>query len=131
MGEMSEDMRAQMMKLIGMTDNKEFDNVFKEYAGSKEVENLKKKSAFGVQLVMMVGAVENLGMENFNKIDTVEGKLQYVTNILDKDPNFRDARKMFPTKKSEKSAERSKKMRDLGNKAFAKKYNRDAIRDFL
>ena len=120
----------QLMKVVGMTDVNEFDNLVKQHA--PQIDNfdktLKKHSPFDLQMVLMKEQIESQGINNFQNLGTAEEKIKYVYDILIKDPEFKDVRKMCLKRKSQKDVDKSKRSRDLGNKNFQKKVNEEAIR---
>jgi len=120
----------QLMKVVGVTDVSEFDNLVKQHA--PQIENFdqtfKKHSPFDLQMVLMKEQIEGAGINNYQNLKTTEDKIEYVYEILIKDPEFKDVTKMCLKRKSEKDAEKSKRSRDLGNKNFQKKVNEEAIR---
>lgn len=130
MANMTAEMKAQLMKVTGITDPKEFDDLVKQHA--PHIENFdqtfEKHSPFDLQLVMFKEQVESRGIKEFRSLPSLEEKVEYVYNILVKDPDFRDVIKLCPERKSDKDAEKSKKCRDLGNKNFQARVHEEAIR---
>ena len=131
MAHLTAEMKAQLMKVTGITDPSEFDTMVKQ--ACPDIENfdqtLQKHSPFDLQLVMFKDQVESRGMKEFRSLETMEQKLEHVYNILVKDPDFKDVTKLCPPlRKNMKDAEKSKKARDLGNKNFQKKVYEEAIR---
>lgn len=124
------EMKAQLMKVVGVSDSSEFDCLVKQHA--PHIENfgdtLKKHSPFDLQLVLFKDQVESRGIKEFRSLATIEEKVEHVYNILVKDPDFRDVKKLCPQHKSEKDGERSKRSRELGNKNFQNKVYEEAIR---
>ena len=128
---MNAEMKAQLMKVTGITDVAEFDKLVKEHV--PHIENFDKTfdkhSPFDLQLVMYKEQVESMGMKEFRRLDRLEEKVEHVYKILIKDPDFRDVSKNCkPLIKGVKDAEKSKRSRDLGNKNFQKKVFEEAIR---
>jgi len=128
---LTEEMKQQLMKVVGMSDTAEFDNLVKQHAPQiKDFgETLNRHSPFDLQQVLMKEQVEASGINKYTELRTLEEKVGYVYTLLSKDPEFKDIKKMIPTrKKSVKDPEKSKRSRDLGNKNFQKKVNEEAIR---
>jgi len=128
---MTAEMKAQLMKVTGITDVAEFDKMVKEHV--PHIENFdqtfEKHSPFDLQLVMFKEQIESQGTKEFRRLADVEEKVEHVYKILIKDPDFRDISKLCtPLLKGEKDAEKSKRSRDLGNKNFQKKVHEEAIR---
>ena len=120
----------QLMKVVGVTDVTEFDNLVKQHA--PQIENFDKTftkhSPFDLQMVLMKEQIEGVGITSFQNLKTIEEKIKYVYEILIKDPDFKNVKKMCLKRKSQKDMEKSKRSRDLGNKNFQKKVNEEAIR---
>ena len=128
---MTAEMKAQLMKVTGITDMAEFDKLVKEHV--PHIENFdktfEKHSPFDLQLVMFREQVESQGTKEFRSLPDVEQKVEHVYKILIKDPEFRDiAKSCTPLLKGDKDEEKSKRSRDLGNKNFQKKVHEEAIR---
>lgn len=127
---LTEEMKMQLMKVVGVTDVTEFDNLVKQHA--PQIENfdqsLTKHSPFDLQMVLMREQIESSGINNFTDLKTVEEKIRYVYNILIKDPEFKNIKNICLKRKSQKDSEKSKRFRDLGNKNFQKKINEEAIK---
>jgi hypothetical protein len=133
MAHLTAEMKAQLMKVTGITDTAEFDNLVKQHV--PHIENsdklFEKHSPFDISLVMFKEQVEQQGMKEFRALASLEEKMEYVYKILIKDPDFRDITKLCDMLgKGEKDMERSKRSRDLGNKNFQKRVYGEAIRYF-
>jgi len=130
MSQFTAEMKAQLMKVTGITDVEEFDQIVKQHAPHIENFNatFEKHSPFDIRMVMFKEQVESRGMKEYKNLPDVEEKLNYVYSILLKDPDFKDVQNLCPHTKGEKDADKSKRSRDLGNKNFQKKVYEEAIR---
>ena len=119
-----------MMKLTGITNVSEFDSLVKQHV--PEVgdfdQSLKKHSPFDLQMILFKEIIENKGMEKYEKLTTLEDKVNFIYEALMGDSDFKNIQNVCLKVKSKKSAEKSKKLRDLGNKNFQNKINYEAIR---
>merc|ERR1712223_1332358 len=123
-------MKAQLMKVVGISDVSEFDSLVKQH--SPNIENfdasLQHHSPFDLQLILFKEQLESRGMNNFSKLSSHQEKIKYVYETLIHDQDFKDINKVCLRVKSKKDSEKSKKLRELGNKNFQKKVNEEAIR---
>ena len=127
---LTEEMKAQLMKVTGITDASEFDSLVKQHApeiGDFD-QTLQNHSPFDLQLVLFREQIENRGINKYQNIKTTEDKLKYIYETLLQDAEFKDIHNVCLKVKSNKNAEKSKKLRDLGNKNFQSKVNEEAIR---
>ena len=128
--QLTEEMKAQMMKLTGITNVAEFDSLVKEHApdiGDFD-QSLKKHSPFDLQMILFKEHVENKGVDKFEALDSLEDKVNFIYEALMLDSDFKNIQNVFFKVKSKKDAEKSKKLRDLGNKNFQNRINYEAIR---
>ena len=127
---LTDEMKAQLMKVVGISDVSEFDSLVKQH--SPNIENfdksLQQHSPFDLQMVLFKEQLESRGLEKFSQLSSDEEKIKYVYEALMQDQDFRDINNVCLKVKSKKDSEKSKKLRDLGNKNFQKKVNEEAIR---
>ena len=127
---LTEEMKAQLMKMTGISDVSEFDSLVKQHApdvGDFD-QSLQKHSPFDLQMIMFKEHIENRGIRQYEALATLEDKIKFVYETLIKDDEFKNVLKLPLKPKSKKDAEKSKKLRDLGNKNFQSKVNEEAIR---
>ena len=127
---LTEEMKAQLMKVVGISDVSEFDSLVKQH--SPNIENfdksLQQHSPFDLQMVLFKEQLESRGLEQLSQLSSDEEKIKYVYEVLMQDQDFRNINNVCLKVKSKKDSEKSKKLRDLGNKNFQKKVNEEAIR---
>ena len=127
---LTEEMKAQLMKVVGISDVSEFDSLVKQH--SPNIENfdksLQQHSPFDLQMVLFKEQLESRGLEQMSQLSSDEEKIKYVYEVLMQDQDFRNINNVCLKVKSKKDSEKSKKLRDLGNKNFQKKVNEEAIR---
>ena len=127
---LTDEMKAQLMKVVGISDVSEFDSLVKQH--SPNIENfdksLQQHSPFDLQMVLFKEQLESRGLEKLSQLSSDEEKIKYVYEALMQDQDFRDINNVCLKVKSKKDPEKSKKLRDLGNKNFQKKVNEEAIR---
>ena len=127
---LTEEMKAQLMKVTGISDMSEFDSLVKQHA--PEIpdfdQSLKNHSPFDLQLVLFREQIENKGINNYESKTSIEEKMKYVYETLIQDADFQQVENLCLKIKSKKDIEKSKKLRDLGNKNFQSKVNEEAIR---
>ena len=127
---LTEEMKAQLMKVTGISDVSEFDSLVKQAApdiGNFD-QTLQQHSPFDLQLILFREQIENKGLNKYESLTTIEDKIRYVYETLIYDSEFRDVNNVCLKVKSKKDVEKSKKLRDLGNKNFQSKVNEEAIR---
>ena len=127
---LTDEMKAQLMKVTGITEMSEFDNLVKQAA--PEIENfdqtLQQHSPFDLQMVLFRDQLENRGLQSYQSLKSIEEKVKYIYDTLMKDSEFKNIDNVYLSVKSNKNAEKSKKLRDLGNKNFQSKVHEEAIR---
>ena len=127
---LTDEMKAQLMKVVGISDVSEFDSLVKQH--SPNIENfdksLQQHSPFDLQMVLFKEQLESRGLDAISQLPSDEEKIKYVYEVLMQDQDFRDINNVCLKVKSKKDSEKSKKLRDLGNKNFQKKVNEEAIR---
>ena len=127
---LTEEMKAQLMKVVGISDVSEFDSLVKQH--SPNIENfdksLQQHSPFDLQMVLFKEQLESRGLDALSQLSSDEEKIKYVYEVLMQDQDFRDINNVCLKVKSKKDSEKSKRLRDLGNKNFQKKVNEEAIR---
>lgn len=128
---LSEDMKAQLMKVVGC-NAQEFDSLLNQHAPQLEQyqNNLVKSSPFDLHLVLFRNLVEEEGLDKLENLDCVEDQLNFIHKVLSKDMDYQNIIKILPEKKKLKNATESKKNKDLGNSAFQKKNFVDAMRHY-
>ena len=128
--QLTEEMKAQMMKLTGITNVSEFDSLVKQHV--PEVgdfdQSLKKHSPFDLQMILFKELIETKGMDKYEKLSSLEDKVTFIYETLMADSDFKNIQNVCLKVKSKKDAEKSKKLRDLGNKNFQNRINYEAIR---
>ena len=127
---LTEEMKAQLMKVTGITDVSEFDSMVKQHVPDIQDfdKTLEKHSPFDLQLVLFREQIESKGIQKYQLKKTLEEKVKFVYDTLIQDQDFKNVETMFLKKKNIKDSEKSKKLRDLGNKNFQNKVNEEAIR---
>lgn len=80
---LTEEMKAQLMKVTGIADVSEFDSLVEKHApqiGNFD-ESLNKHSPFDLQMILLREQIENQGIEGFTRKSTEEDKLQHVYEV--------------------------------------------------
>ena len=82
---------------------------------------------FEPQIVMKMHSVNIFGIF-LSSLKNIQDKVKYTYDTLMKDSEFKNIDNVYLSVKSNKNVEKSKKLRDLGNKNFQSKVHEEAIR---
>jgi len=129
MASMSEEMKAQLMKVVGV-NKEEFDQLLAKHATqiSKCEDTLAKSSPFDIQMVLFKNLIESEGYTDIKEEADIPKKLSFIFKTLMKEPEFRDIRKMLPAKKQCKDGPESRRLKAEGNSNFQKGNFSESIR---
>ncbi|XP_023322924.1 SET and MYND domain-containing protein 4 [Eurytemora carolleeae] len=126
---LSEEMKAQLMKVVGVSKD-EFNVLLEKHSPeiSKCEENLVRSSPFDIQQILFKNIIETEGLNELNELKTIEDKVEWIYSRLMMDQDFRNIRNLLPERKEFKDSIKSKELKEKGNHEFQRKNYQEAIR---
>jgi len=128
---LTEEMRAQLMKVVGV-NKEDFESLMEKHAPeiAKNQEALEKTSPFDIQRALFKNQLLPEEIDQLNKMKSVPEKIKYIFGKLMTDQDFVNIRNILPEPKKTKNTPSWKKYKDLGNQDFQSRNYDDAIKNY-